>query len=197
MAIIDGHEYVDLGLPSGVKWATCNIGASKPEEYGDYYAWGETKTKKEYTTANSITYYKNRKDISGSVRYDVARVKWGGGWRLPTIEEIAELASMCSITTSRRNGIDGCYVEGPNGNSIFFPFAGKRNSNILERVGCAAGYWGSSPKDTDCASSFEFYKDKPNRVCVGCWYRYYGLTVRPVIKQMIVIDMVMQILIDK
>ncbi len=81
----EGHEYVDLGL--SVKWATCNVGATKPEEYGNYYAWGETATKSEYTEDNSLTYGKQMRDISGNAQYDAATANWGGTWRMPTNDE--------------------------------------------------------------------------------------------------------------
>lgn len=75
---INGHEYVDLGLPSGLKWATCNVGASCPEEYGQYFAWGETEQKAEFMNANCLTLDREFGDIGGNPKYDVARAKWGG-----------------------------------------------------------------------------------------------------------------------
>lgn len=92
------HEYVDLGLPSGTKWATCNVGANIPEEYGDFYAWGEITTKSEYTTENCVTYGESMDDISGNPNYDVARAKWGGSWRMPTKSEMRELVYNCNWT---------------------------------------------------------------------------------------------------
>lgn len=86
-----GHEWVDLGLPSGVKWATCNVGASYPEEYGNYYAWGETSTNSEYVEGNCSTYSKSMGDISGDAQYDVVRKYWGGSWRMPRKTELQEL----------------------------------------------------------------------------------------------------------
>lgn len=92
---INGHNYVDMGLPSGLKWATCNVGASRPEDYGDYYAWGEIQTKSEYTVENSLTFGRNIGNISGNSRYDVACAQWGSSWRLPTFTEIEELQNLC------------------------------------------------------------------------------------------------------
>ena len=83
--VINGHEWVDLGLPSGVKWATCNVGASSPEETGDYFAWGEIKSKSEYTEANSKTFGVEIGDIKEDKSFDVAKAKWGGSWRMPTL----------------------------------------------------------------------------------------------------------------
>ena len=88
---INGHDYVDLGLPSGTKWATCNVGATIPEEYGNYYAWDESST------------------------------KWGGSWRMPTKEEMEELMQNCIWKWTTQNNADGYKVIGSNGNSIFLP----------------------------------------------------------------------------
>ena len=91
--IINGHEYVDLGLPSGLKWATCNVGANTPEEYGNYYAWGEIVPKTDYSDENCATLGKQLSDISGNANYDAATANWGASWRMPTKEEImAELS---------------------------------------------------------------------------------------------------------
>lgn len=87
---INGHEWVDLGLPSGTRWATCNVGATKPEQPGGLYAWGETATKTSYMPSNGKTYGKNMDDISGNATYDVATAKWGKGWRMPTKDEFDE-----------------------------------------------------------------------------------------------------------
>lgn len=101
---INGHEYVDLGLPSGLKWATCNVGANSPSEYGDYYAWGETTTKTSYTYENSKTYNKKIGDIGGNASYDAARANWGGTWRMPTKEEFDELLNKCTCTWTTQGG---------------------------------------------------------------------------------------------
>ena len=116
---VQTHQAIDLGLPSGTKWASCNIGANKPEEYGDYFSWGETTTKKEYTK-NNYLYYKNGKylnigaDISGT-QYDVARAKWGGKWRIPTKDEVEELVDNCKYEWTTLNGVKGGKFTGPNG----------------------------------------------------------------------------------
>ncbi|MGM9860943.1 MAG: hypothetical protein ACI31C_09345, partial [Muribaculaceae bacterium] len=128
--MLNGHEYVDLGL--SVKWATCNVGASGPTGYGDYYAWGEVRTKREYTKENSLTYYNSNYDfnISGNSSYDVARYKWGSPWRLPSASEIYELCNNCTWEWTTMNGVNGYKVKSKkNSNYIFLP---------------AAGWWGSS-----------------------------------------------------
>ncbi len=114
---INGHEYADLGL--SVKWATCNVGASSPSDYGNYYAWGETTPKGTYTEENSKTYGKNMGSIAGNSQYDAARANWGGSWRLPTASEIDELKSKCKYVWTTKGGVNGYKVTGPNGNSIF------------------------------------------------------------------------------
>ena len=88
---INGHDFVDLGLPSGLKWATCNVGASSPSEYGNYYAWGEVEPKESYTQENCLTWGQEIGDISGNPQYDAARANWGGTWRMPTKSEFEEL----------------------------------------------------------------------------------------------------------
>ena len=175
---INGHEYVDLGLPSGLKWATCNVGASSQEEYGDYYAWGEIEIKSEYTKDNSKTYGKSMSDISGNSTYDVARAKWGGSWRLPTQEEFKELRNRCKWEWANINGKIGCKVTGPNGNSIFLPATGYRDGSslITEWHGF---YWSSTPDDRDDDSAYRLYFHSYfNNVFWN--YRYYGQPVRPV-----------------
>ena len=111
------HESVDLGL--SVKWATCNVGANSPEEFGEYYEWGATNENENAVYLRSKKYWYN---ISGS-QYDVARIKWGGSWRLPTRHEIQELIEKCAKKWTTYNGVNGVLVTGPNGNSIFLPAA--------------------------------------------------------------------------
>ena len=146
---INGHGYVDLGLPSGTKWATCNVGASEPEEYGNYYAWGETTS---YTKDNSHrTYGKSMGDISGDASYDVAQAKWGGTWRLPTAGEMKELVNKCTWTWTTQSGVNGYKVIGPNGNSIFLPAAGYYDHHSSRSgVGGCGDYWSSTiPSEGD------------------------------------------------
>ncbi len=178
--IHNGHEYVDLGLPSGLKWATCNVGANTPEEYGNYYAWGETETKSEYTDDNCTTFKKNLGDISGDSRYDAARRNWGGSWRIPTAEECQELVDNCTWTWTTQGGHKGYKVTSKkNGNSIFLPAAGYRNGSSLYYQGEYGYYWSSTPSesDTEVAYSLFFFS---SYLSVGWGDRYYGRTVRPV-----------------
>ena len=176
---IAGHDYVDLGLPSGLKWATCNVGAATPEDYGNYYAWGETTTKSSYTEENSVTYGQQISDFSGNSTYDAARANWGGTWRMPIRVEILELLNNCTWTWTSQSGVKGYKVTGPNGNSIFLPAAGYYNGSWANYVGGICRYWSSTPNEsnTDRACSLHFYGGDLN---VYWFNRYYGHTVRPV-----------------
>jgi len=155
-----GYPWVDLGL--SVKWATYNIGALFPGNYGDYYAWGETIQKSEYTLANSKTTGKNLGDISGNPQYDVARKAWKGKWRMPTSDEFRELDKKCTWQWTNINGHDGYKVTGPNKNSIFLPAAVYfEDSRWLPKY--YGKYWTSSPvessSNTDAALSYFFQRD--------------------------------------
>ncbi len=174
---INGHEYVDLGLPSGLKWATCNVGANKPEDYGNYYAWGETKTKPSYTKNNSKTYGNQMNDIKGNSQYDAARANWGGSWRLPTKKELEELRNKCTWTWTTQNGVKGYKVTGPNGKSIFIPAAGYRYGTSLGSDGYYGYYWSSTPYDYGYAYDLNF--DDGYEYVDGS-FRYDGQTVRPI-----------------
>ena len=155
---ISGHDYVDLGL--SVKWATCNVGANTPHEYGDYFAWGETTTKSSYTKENSRTYGKKRMgDISGKASCDAVRDNWGGTWRMPTKKEMEELVDKCPWQWTTQSGVNGYKVTGPNGNSIFLPAAGDCYESSHYRVGEYGSYWSSTPDESSgyhaCCLSFD------------------------------------------
>lgn len=197
-------DYVDLGLPSGLKWAKCNLGASKPSESGDYYAWGETAPKAEYTwatykwmqagqsEAKYITKYTIADGETGGIWYDssgafigdnktalvaaddAATAKLGSPWRMPTIDEFQELIDKCTWTWTTQDGVNGYQVDGPNGNAIFLP------AGYLVIGSYRAGYYWSSSLSTtesDCAYSLDLNSD---RYFIARTYRYFGCTVRPV-----------------
>ena len=188
------HEYVDLGL--SVKWATCNVGASKPEEYGDYFAWGEVEPKEYYAwssykwcngSENSQTKYctdsyfgtvdnKTQLELSD----DAARANWGGSWRMPTKAEQDELREKCTWIWTTQNGVAGYRVTSKsNGNSIFLPAAGYRYGRSLYSAGSYGYYWSSS-LDTDrldYAYELYIYSDDVSR---NYYRRYSGCSVRPV-----------------
>lgn len=179
----NSYECVDLGL--SVMWATCNVGANSPEAFGDYYAWGETTTKSNYYVSNylylSEGYICIDNNIAGT-QYDVANVKWGGSWRMPTASECVELKRECTWNWITYNGVCGYTVIGPNGNSIFMPAAGYCEGSEVIGVGVKGNYWSDvfDEGGTDCnAAQLDFKNgDVGGNVC------YYspdlGCTVRPV-----------------
>ena len=177
----NGHEYVDLGLPSGNKWATCNVGASSPEGYGNYYAWGEISPKAEYTWENSVTCGEPMGDMSGNPQYDAAAANWGGGWRMPTRDEMQELVDNCEWEWTQINGVNGARVVGPNGHCIFLPSAGYLNGSSLNGEGYSGLCWSSTPYDCN-------YGYGACRLTFSNGYEYVrwgntrgdGLTVRPI-----------------
>ncbi|MCD7721081.1 MAG: protein kinase [Prevotellaceae bacterium] len=150
---INGHGYVDLGL--SVKWATCNVGASSPEEYGDYYAWGETSTKSDYSSSTCKTWEVSMSSIAGDPNYDAARANWRGTWRLPTKSEIDELKDECEWRYIKKNGHEGYKVTGPNGNSIFLPAAGHCLWTSLYWDGDHGYYWSATPDESDTRDAYE------------------------------------------
>lgn len=200
LGIIDpynGHEYVDLGLPSGIMWATCNVGASSPEEYGDYYAWGETETKStydlstykwcngsrttmtKYCTSSSYGTVDNKTTLDPED--DVAHVKWGGDWRMPTMEELNELrdTNNCTWTWTAQGGKNGYLVTSKkNGNSIFLPAAGFRYDSSLNGAGFWGNFWSSS-LGTDTSGNACGLGFHSNDVYSNGG-RYDGSSVRPV-----------------
>ena len=186
---INHYEYVDLGLPSGLKWATCNIGANSPEDYGDYYAWGETTTKSEYTSDNSLTYgltYSQLQsqgyvDGEGNLTpsHDAARANWGGSWRMPTENEISELISCCEWESTQVNGVYGSNVTGPNGNSIFLPRAGLCHDSPLDFVGEVGLYWSSTPYKIYNEDAYRLHFSYSN-TSINSRGRDIGQSVRPV-----------------
>ena len=172
--VLNGHEFVDLGLPSGIKWATCNVGASFPENYGDYFAWGESKTKSTYTKMN----------YNSSENVDAATVNWGNGWRIPTKEEYEELVSKCSWEWTTQNGKNGYKIIGHNGNSIFLPASGARHDDDsffagtgLYDPGDNGGYWSSSTSSGK-AVFLNFFR--ANVIYIDNSNRSIGMTIRPV-----------------
>ncbi len=194
----NGHDYVDLGLPSGLKWATCNVGANNPEDYGGYYAWGETETKSTYSwstykwcngTSTTMTKYCTRSSY-GTVdnkttldpEDDVAHVKWGGDWRMPTWYEREELRDTdnCTWTWTTQGGKNGYLVTSKkNGNSIFLPAAGYRNDSSLTRAGYDGYYWSSSLSTSGSLDAYGLYFDWDFDNLSYC-DRIYGQSVRPV-----------------
>ena len=176
--IIDGHAYVDLGL--SVKWATCNVGADSPEDYGDYYAWGETSVKSSYEEPNCLTYNKPIGEIGGTSR-DAAHVKWGGSWRMPTDDEMEELCTKCAWTPTTLGGKSGYKVTGPSGKSIFLPAAGYRYGTSLYNAGYYGYYWISTPSELPFFPVYHLAFGGSNHSVSSDYDLCNGLPVRPVL----------------
>jgi hypothetical protein len=193
-----GEKWVNLGLPSGILWATCNVGANNPEEYGDYFAWAETQPKSVYSGYNYIYYIFENTWHYGYTKYcpnsdygynnytdnltilqpcdDAAAANYGG--RTPTEMEWRELRDNCTSTWTTLNGINGQCLTGPNGNSIFLPNAGYRYEGELRNVGIMGQYWSSSLNINDPQTAWE-YTDSGNDYIYQA-SRPNGLSVRAV-----------------
>lgn len=188
-------QWVDLGLPSGIKWAGWNVGASAPEEYGGYFAWGETSEKSVYdfesyqhkeiygysSDGTPKWRYKYIGECISGTSYDVAAVRWGDGARMPTLKEIKEIANECYWEGGYVNGVEGVFAIGPNGNSIFIPFAGSRVDSGLYDEGPDGCLWsGTRHENGDYGACFLCcYWDYAG--WDDHWFRKdCGLSVRPV-----------------
>jgi len=196
---INGHEWVDLGLPSGLLWATCNVGADIPEAYGNYYSWGETQPRagnaycwENYVYANGsgtkLKKYCNQPNFGNNgftdnfrtllPEDDAATANWGNGWRMPTETEFRELYENCEMAWTTQNHVQGRLFTASNGNSIFMPAAGRYWSGLAITVGSRGSYWSSSlyTFSPNCAWHFDFTTGYDMETLERC----YGLTVRPV-----------------
>ena len=192
------HEWVDLGLPSGTLWATCNVGANNPEEYGSYFAWGETSPKEVYSEetykwcngsdrtmtkycTNSSYGYNGFTDGKTELdpEDDAAWVNWGPQWRMPTMEQQKELDNNCSWTWTKRNGVYGQLGTGPNGNTIFLPAAGNHWLEYFNYAGSTGYYWSRTLRSINYQAYYMYFNSG------GVSWNYYatrsdGLTVRAV-----------------
>ena len=189
---------IDLGLPSGTKWACCNVGATTPEGYGSYYAWGETEEKEVFNemTYQFVTgtdkYGDGWYDLESEVwqligseiagtEYDVAHVKWRGSWVMPSLDQIEELLDNCISEWVTENGVKGTRFTGSNGGSIFLPAAGERWQDELNFTGFWGIYWSSTqdPSEVCAAYTLRIRSDGAYSSSHELW-RWYGSTVRPV-----------------
>ncbi len=188
-----GDEVVDLGLPSGLKWRSMNVGASKPEDYGNYYAWAETEPKSKYSEANykypstsysdGITIWKKYDTTPGGdgktkldPEDDAATVNLGGKWRTPTAKEFKELCEKCTWKWTTRNGVGGMQVTGPSGNSIFLPAGGWYSGSTLNNRNTYGSYW-SATGDGELTQGVDFISSGTSAFVGG---RCGGRSVRPV-----------------
>ena len=195
------HEYVDLGLPSGTLWATCNVGASTPEDYGDYFAWGETEPKSPDYTINNYKWSLNG-DHQNMTKYctdanlgeldnkivleledDAAHVNWGGDWRMPTKEQIQELLEECTYESTTQKGVFGILITSKtNGNSIFLP-AGGYQSMFSNYINENCVYWSSSLNTSDSRRAYNLFSSLEKTSLSYHYNRYYGLLIRPVMSK--------------
>lgn len=193
------HDWVDLGLPNGTLWATCNVGATSPEEYGDYFAWGETEAKSDYVWStykwcngsyNTMTKYctESRYGYNSFVdnytelvpEDDAAYVNWGPSWRMPTLDQIAELYDNCSWQRTQRNGVSGYLFTGPNGNTMFLPTAGYRWGSLLGYSGSYGFYWSRTLNSDGPRYAYYLYFGSGYVYWNYSYNRYFGLAVRAV-----------------
>ena len=195
----DEHACIDLGLPSGLLWATCNVGADTPEDYGDYFAWGETQPKDTYNWStyqycngyyNTLTKYCNNSSYGYNgftdnlttllPEDDAATTNWGGDWRMPTEEEWQELYNNTTVTWTAQSGVNGRLFTASNGNSLFLPAAGERNDGSLQDAGYWGFYWSSSLATSSPLGAWYFYFTS-DYFCMNTYiYRISGRSVRAV-----------------
>lgn len=186
----DNHHphMIDLGLPSGTKWACCNVGADKPEAYGSLYAWGETE-EKDYYYWDTYTHCDGERNtchdlgsnITGTV-HDIAHVKWGGLWGIPSLNQFQELLDNCTSEWITVNGVKGRkFSSKNNGGSIFLPAAGQWQDQYLMGRDANGFYWSSTlrPSDMSLAYYLFFYSDDTS---TGRTYRCFGYSLRPIEK---------------
>ena len=180
-------RWIDLGLPSGILWAAYNVGATSPEEYGDYYAWGDTEIRSHF----GGKYYVHIDPLTGdfinigenicATEYDVANIKWGDGARMPRVEDIEELINNCSWTIRKLNSITGMHITGSNGNVIFLPFSGDEDSRDEPYGSLNEGYiWSCTRSATESDEAHALNYDDDGIICTCIYDRDRGFTIRPV-----------------
>lgn len=187
---INGHEYVDLGLPSGNKWAACNIGASRPEESGQFFAWGEADTKEEFELGtykfwnpvgkgfNYFDKYNKTEDVL-LPEDDAASNLMGKEWHIPSVADFRELDEHCKWTWMERCGVLGYEVKGPNGNTMFLPAAGSQMGRKFLRQNEEGEYWASSLTSVTKVLA-NLIQLRPGYVIMHYTSREYGLPIRAV-----------------
>ena len=179
------EEFVDLGLPSGTLWSKCNLGASKPEEFGLYYQWGSLERHKPGTfNFNKDDYYEkyseNYYGLSELKKEDdAAYVEFNGLARIPSKEQCKELIDNCEYKWSSLNGVNGAKFTGPNGNFIFIPAASYYSGSSVNNVGSTIFIWTQTLQSVNIHRTYCMYCDSFNAY-VNSDYRYYGFSIRPV-----------------
>lgn len=187
---------IDLGLPSGTKWACCNVGASKPEDYGGYYAWGETSEKNDYEWDTYKWYNRSDRTLSKYCTYygygtvdnkttleaadDAATANWGAPWRMPSLAQIQELLKNTTSTWTAENGVYGWKFTGSNGATVFLPAAGYRWGSDLNFTGTYGDYWSSTLDESGPGHAYDLYFSSGFADWGGYYNRDFGQSVRPV-----------------
>ena len=197
---LNGHGYVDLGLPSGSLWAASNLGADNPEEVGNYYAWGETAPKEmydwkqyKYSKFDEGEFLMTKYCTNSNCGYngfvdsltvlepidDAATANWGVGWRMPTREEWSELLSSTTNMVTERNGVSGRLLTGANGNSLFLPNTGfyLEDEVVCPNLGI---YWSSTLQTTFQIVAWSYHSDSEECHVCGTYERCRGQVVRAV-----------------
>ena len=178
---VNNHEWVDLGLPSGTLWATCNVDATAPAQPGRHYAWGEVAVKSSYVASNSKYYKKSADDVAGNKASDVATAKWGSGWRMPTKAEFDELVHYCNWSYVQKGGRWGAQLSSRvNDQSIFLPATGSKEGTSLQEASGCGMYWTSTPLDDQMNNGAHEYHFGGALGEMGVAERSYGFAVRPV-----------------
>ncbi len=187
---------IDLGLPSGTKWACCNVGANKPENYGEYFSWGETKSKNTYDdkvyifcngNLSKLTKYVTKSEYGKAdnktrleMSNDVAYARWGGSWRIPTKAQLEELETYCTCSWTTLNNVKGRkFTSRKNGRSIFLPASGWCQGSSVNERGVKGDYWSSILYESDPRFSFR-YEYTSGGTKKNATRRDLGLSVRPV-----------------
>lgn len=196
----DAHHPHLIDMGAAGKWACCNVGASNPFEYGGYYAWGDTEEKSFYGYTN-YKYWHDMNgdgkcdtnefgylgDICGNPQYDVAKAKWGGAWKMPTLGRIQALLN-CSSESTTIDCVNGRLFTASNGNRLFLPAAGIRGYDDLSGTddliwawaGSCGYYWSSAPDPSISSQAYYLFFDRDGRLYITCNRRYEGFSVRPV-----------------
>lgn len=178
---LNGHEWVDLGLPSGTRWASCNVDATSCEKAGKHFSWGETAGKSSFVAENARTYGKEMSDIAGNKEYDVATQKWGEGWRVPTAEDMKELLRYCDDRYIQKGGRWGReFTSIINQKSIFLPATGSFDGTRLEDANGCGLYWTSTPYTDMANNGAHMYTFGAALGEMSIAERYVGLAIRPV-----------------
>lgn len=178
---VNGHKFINLGLPSGIYWAETNVGASSAEATGSFFAWGETQTKELYYDENS-TWYGKAHEGNLTASEDAATATWGEGISTPTEEQFQELIANCDWEWTTKNGVKGYLITGKNEQSIFLPVTGYMKNDELYRDGFDGQYWTSTPSADNRWARMLFMCQTENDHTIVAESRYQGCAIRAIAK---------------